>query len=369
MPSSMTWRLALGGLAAALAVACGSSGSDVGPVGSGGSGGSGATGGSGGSAGAGTGGTGGGTGGSAGASAGGTGGSAGAGTGGTAGTGGSGGTGGSAGFTTVFTIVFENHDYNEIVGSANAPFINGIIDQFGLATNYMDSGTHPSLPNYLYMISGDTQYVGIIDVGPTTYPFPVDKDNLGSQFISYGVPWRFYEENMATPCNLVSAGTYAARHDPFLYFTNIQKGASGLCAKYNVDYTSFGADVASGKYRYMYIVPNLINDGHDPQTDPVAGMKQSDAWLQSELPKIMGTQAYQTGGVIFITWDEAEGRNGNSKDQIPMIVVSPKLVSPGFKTNHLYSHASYLATVEDLFGLPRLGAAVKADTMMEFFQP
>src|SRR5262245_59442859 len=54
--------------------------------------------------------------------------------------------------TTVFTIVLENHDYNEIVGSPNAPYINSLIAQYGLAANYKETG-NPSLPNYLNMIS------------------------------------------------------------------------------------------------------------------------------------------------------------------------------------------------------------------------
>src|SRR5438270_220179 len=37
---------------------------------------------------------------------------------------------------TVFTIVLENHDYAEIVGSPNAPYINSLIATQGLATNY-----------------------------------------------------------------------------------------------------------------------------------------------------------------------------------------------------------------------------------------
>src|SRR5665647_1392048 len=63
---------------------------------------------------------------------------------------------------TVFTIVLENHDYNEIVGSANAPYINSLIAQGALATNYDDT-IHPSLGNYLYMISGANQYPGFVD--------------------------------------------------------------------------------------------------------------------------------------------------------------------------------------------------------------
>src|SRR4051812_16389733 len=40
--------------------------------------------------------------------------------------------------TTVFTIVLENHDYAEVVGSSHAPYINSLIGEYGLATNYMD---------------------------------------------------------------------------------------------------------------------------------------------------------------------------------------------------------------------------------------
>src|SRR5512146_715884 len=49
---------------------------------------------------------------------------------------------------TIFTIVLENHDYAEIVGSSNAPYINSLIAMGALATNYKDTA-HPSLPNYL----------------------------------------------------------------------------------------------------------------------------------------------------------------------------------------------------------------------------
>ena len=66
------------------------------------------------------------------------------------------------GFTTVFTIVLENQDYEDVLGPAgkrNAPYINSLAERYGLATNYHDSGAHPSLPNYLYMVSGSTHGV------------------------------------------------------------------------------------------------------------------------------------------------------------------------------------------------------------------
>ena len=296
----------------------------------------------------------------------------------------------SDGFTTVFTILLENHDYNEVVGNTkDTQYMNKLIAQHGLATNYFDSGYHPSLPNYLYLIAGDQPYSSLckhlpllpqnhcVDADPQTgallklHPaFPVDIDNLGHQLEVAGIAWRSYQEGMGTACNLAAndAGHYAPKHDPFLYFTNIQEGPDLLCEKRNVDYAKFDSDLASGKYRYMWITPNLINDGHDPAGSPDVALKQSDDWLSVEVPKILQSDVYKKGGIIFITWDEAEGRNGNNGDQIPMIVISPKLKSAGFKSATLLSHASYLATIEEIFALPKLGDAQTATTLTEFFE-
>jgi phospholipase C len=268
--------------------------------------------------------------------------------------------------TTVFTVLFENHDYAEVVGSSNAPYFNSLISKYGLATNYMDSGVHPSLPNYLDLISGDTQGISA-DMDPTVSPFPKNAQHLGSQLQTKGLGWRSYQESMTTPCKLSASGNYAPKHNPFLYFTDIQGNAS-LCASTNVDYSQFAADLAAGTNRYFFITPNLLDDGHNPTSAPVTGLKASDAWAQTEIGKILASPAYKNGGVIFITWDEAEGRNGDSKDQIPMIVVSELIKSPGFKSAKAYSHKSYLATVEDILGLPRLAGVASEPNMMEFFQ-
>ncbi len=51
-----------------------------------------------------------------------------------------------------------------------------------------------------------------------------------------------------------------------------------------------------------------------------------------------------------------------------MIIVSPKIKKAGMTSATAYTHASYLATIEDNFGLARLGAAAQAQNMNEFFQ-
>jgi len=267
--------------------------------------------------------------------------------------------------TTVFTIVFENHDYAEIVGSSNAPYINSLIASGGLATHYADTG-HPSLPNYLNMISGDNQYIGLFDVGPNFIWFPAANPNLGTQLETANIKWRSYQESMGTPCLLTDNGNFATKHDPFLYFTDQQMGASGLCANTNVDFSAFASDLATNTYRYMWITPNLIDDGHDPATDPVAGLAQSDHWLSTVVPTILASDAYKAGGVLFITWDESEGRNGDDPDKIPMIVVSMRVKTPGMTSATAYTHSSYLATVEDMLGLPRLATVTSEPNLLGF---
>jgi hypothetical protein len=224
------------------------------------------------------------------------------------------------------------------------------------------------------MISGDPQYPGKIDVNPDWIGFPKSAANLGTQLEAAKIPWRAYNENMATPCLLDSNKPYAPKHDPFLYFDDIQNGPGGLCAQRNVDFDAFGADLATGNFRYMWITPNLTDDGHDPvdlfgtAVDPRASLRESDAWLSGHVTSIMQSAAYQKGGVIFITWDEAEGRDGRPTDQIPMIIVSPRIKAPGFRSSKAYSHKSYLATVEDILGLPRLPTVKDEPSMLEFFQ-
>ena len=277
------------------------------------------------------------------------------------------GSGSSSASATIFTIVLENHDYAEIVGSSNAPYINSLIAMGGLATNYKDTN-HPSLPNYLHMISGADQYPGVFDVEPTQVPyFPATQPNLGTQLEAATITWRSYQESMGTACSLTEVGTlFAPKHDPFLYFTDMQK--SPLCGQRNVDYSNFAADLASNDYRYMWITPNLTDDGHDPSTDPVTGIKDTDGWLKKNVPAILASDGFTNGGVLFITWDEAEGRNGDNADQIPMIVLSPKLKSAGMTVSAAFTHSDYTATIEDLLGMPRLATVKTATGLGAFFQ-
>src|SRR5262245_43137837 len=58
-------------------------------------------------------------------------------------------------FKHIFIIVLENKSYDRVEGNSNAPYLNTLAHQYGLATNYY-AIRHPSLPNYLALIGWAT---------------------------------------------------------------------------------------------------------------------------------------------------------------------------------------------------------------------
>jgi len=272
-------------------------------------------------------------------------------------------------FGRVYVIEMENHSLTSVVGSARAPYLNGLIATYATATNY-GSITHPSLPNYIAMVSGDTGGIGC-DCHPTgssacsaitcnlilsNCRCNLAGSHLGNQLDAVGVEWREYGEGMGSPCNPADSGGshYAAKHVPFLYFDDVY-GDSARCAARVRDYGDFAADLATGTYRFLYVSPNLCNDMHD--ACGADGVSNGDNWSSTNVPPILATPGFAAGGtdVLFIVWDEQDGSLGTAP--LPFIVVSP-LVRGGASTAMAYDHYSLLATWEDAFGVPRLGMAV-----------
>ena len=139
------------------------------------------------------------------------------------------------------------------------------------------------------------------------------------------------------------------RHNPETYYTNLGQD----CSRYDVP---FGArpDLHA---RFTFVTPNLINDMHD------GSIGDGDRFLQTYVPALMATPQYRSGNtVIFITWDENDGASGN---QVPCIVISP--FTHGVRDGTRYTHYSLLRTTEVLLGLPLLGNARSASSMVGNF--
>ena len=257
---------------------------------------------------------------------------------------------------TVFTIVMENHSRGEILGNSRAPYINELANQNAVAMGYHDSYVHPSEPNYFWMVAG--QNFGVLDDGDPSSHHLDAQSHIADQVERAGLTWRAYQESMGDPCGLRSHGRYAAKHNPFAYFDDIN-GWDGKafhpelrCNDHIVDYSQLDADIANHAIAsYVFITPNLDNDMHD------GSISLGDSWLANEIPKLQATDNYKNGGVIFLMWDEGGG--SPASDDPPFIAISPQAV-PGLRSQVDYDTSSYLKTVQKILGLAELPCAETA---------
>jgi hypothetical protein len=263
----------------------------------------------------------------------------------------------------VIWIWMENHSLGDIIGSSQAPYINSLASECGLATNYHNL-SHPSLPNYV----GATSGLAVSSLKPFVPDCSPSKkcSTSAPSIFSQGETWKAYEESMPSNCGMSDSGEYAVRHNPPAYFTSL----SG-CPADDVPYTRLAADLASKSLpTFSFITPNLTDDMHD------GTVTDGDSWLSANLPAILHSSEYTSDStVVIITWDEGTGdRAGencvaNTTDascNVPAIVVSPSTVAHTSSAT-LFSHYSLLATTERLLGLPALGQAATATAMTSAF--
>ena len=243
----------------------------------------------------------------------------------------------------VVWILLENVGYS-VVGSPSAPFLSGLARRCALATNDF-ALAHPSLPNYVALTSGSTQ--GVTDDGePSVHPLAVP-----SIFSQLRGDWRTLVESMPRACERVTSGSYAARHNPAVYYANL--GAS--CQRHDVALT-VPLNVAAA---FTLVVPNICNDMH---SCPVA---TGDRWLARYVPSVLSSALYRADRLaLFITFDENDTQSTN---RVPTWVVAPT-VPRGLRVGTAFSHYSLLRTTETLLGLGLLGAARTARSMVGPFR-
>lgn len=251
---------------------------------------------------------------------------------------------------TVFTIVIENHSRDQIIGSKDAPFLTGLAKEYTEARGYHDTFVHPSEANYLWMVAGEN--FDVLDDDEPTAHHLTSTSHLVDQIERAGMTWHAYQEGMGQPCGLKSHGRYGAKHNPFIFFNDVngwdgsEFQPSARCTDNVVDYSELDTDIANGTVAdYVFITPDLDNDMHD------GSIRDGDLWLKREVTKIMASAAYQKGGVIFVLGDEGGGYPRG--DDPPFVMIS-EAARKGTVSQIDYDTSSYLKTVEKLMGLAEL---------------
>jgi hypothetical protein len=270
---------------------------------------------------------------------------------------------------TVWIILMENHNWEDIKESRHAPYINNtLLPMASHAEQYFNPpGNHPSLPNYLWLEAGTN--FGILDDNPPSLDSQNTTQHLVTLLQNAKISWKAYEEDISgTVCPLSDSGEYAVRHDPFVYFDDVtanQNPNSAECISHVRPFTELATDLANNTVaRYNFVTPNLCDDMHD-RCKPINNqIEQGDTWLSQHLPTILNSTAFLAGGAVFITWDEAATGDG----PIGMIVVSPFAKGNGFQNSIHYTHGSTVRTLEEIFGVtPLLGDAANESDLSDLF--
>ncbi|GGJ57562.1 alkaline phosphatase family protein [Deinococcus roseus] len=275
-------------------------------------------------------------------------------------------------FGHVFVIVLENHGFGSVIGNKNMPEINRLAGTYGLATNFW-AITHPSLPNYVALVSGSTH--GIQDDDATVV---LKGDNLADQLEHAGLSWKSYLGGLPEAGSKVNFagvfGRYARKHNPFLLFKSIQQDMAR--AKQVVPLDQLASDLKSGEMpNFSLIVPDQCEDMHG--TPACRGGKNLEATgdqVAGELVrKIMTSKSWGKNDVIFLTFDEADesapAQGPEKVDQggrVVLVVVSGKARGP-ISSKVAFNHYSVLRTVEEGFGLPVMGEARNSRALWGFF--
>jgi acid phosphatase len=252
-------------------------------------------------------------------------------------------------------IMMENETYSSVIGNASLPYLNNTLASHYLVLQQAFAVSHPSLPDYLELLSGSTWGVSS-DCSPG--PGCQGGTSLPNELDQAGINWAAYLESM--PVAGYTGGDtggadgygnelYAQHHNPFVYFPSL---ATELTTHVK-PLTSMVADLNSADPpAFAWVSPNMLDDMHD------GPLSTGDAWLSQEIPAVQATQWYRNGGAIVLMWDEGQssdtsGIAGGHGGHVAEIVISGALYGRPPDAAPV-DEAGVLRSIEQTYGLAYL---------------
>jgi len=256
----------------------------------------------------------------------------------------------------IVVIVFENKDYDEVIGVA--PYITSLVKKCATAINWKDAdfkvdgskdGSYYSKPSYATLTNGlSPSEHGLVN---DDYDTTTDVDNIYNQLNLAGKSFKDYYDGKAGGCDVSFHGAY---HDAIRYYTNM----ASLCDAHDVPLSTFMEDVNNGNLpNFSLILPSNKKNMHDNS------IANGDAYAQQFLEPLFNSDAYAKGDLaIFFMWDEGY--------PVPNVLIAPSILpgstyeAPG---ENPISHFSALRTWEEMLGLPMLGDTDQAPSLLPLF--
>ena len=286
----------------------------------------------------------------------------------------------------VFVIMMENQGFDDVIGHNNAagnpdtPYITQLAQRYGLST-YSFGVTHPSLPNYLALVSGQTY--NIADDNPSCYAQPPQSPcdtatglNIVDELEAAHIPWEVFEQSMPQagylgpqyPVNPNGPVLYAQKHNPLVYYKSIAQNMSRRARivplNDNADQLRYALSNPLIAPRLSIIVPDQCHDMHGTlgcqKIDYLLMM--GDAYVRKLIDVIVHSPSYTPDSAIILTWDENDYSSNLGcclsppvgGGHIATIVITPRYRHP-LESALPSNHYTTLRTIEDALGLRALG--------------
>ena len=142
---------------------------------------------------------------------------------------------------------------------------------------------------------------------------------------------------------------YVRKHDPTIFYDSVTSVPSRLALHRN--FNDFAADAnASALPQWMFVTPNMVNDGHDTTIDFVG--QWINYWL---IPLLNDTNFNDNRTLILLTFDETETYTVNNHIFALLLGGAVPESARGTVDSTYYTHYSSLSTVEANWGLGSLG--------------
>ncbi len=275
----------------------------------------------------------------------------------------------------VVIVLEENKNYEQVIGSKAAPYINDTLKAEGADLTRMYAEEHFSEGNYFWLLSGSDHNIGFLDAIPsakTNRGYPFLAPNLAEQLIKHGFTFKGYSEDLPAIGDAIAhKGHYARKHVPWVSFGNIPNGKAVRDSS-NLRWLDFPQDYDKLPTVSM-VVPNMIHDMHDGR--PPKSVADGDAWLKKHLDAYY-QWAKGHNSLLIVTFDENDDRTRYAgftdpasrdkvvQNRIPTVLAGAHVKHGEFAEGNGVTHVNILRTLEAMYGLDKCGgqlpSAVKA---------
>ena len=253
----------------------------------------------------------------------------------------------------VMVVMMENEGASQIIGNTAVPFINSLASTYGSATKSY-AVNHPSLPNYLDIVSGSNsgrrRWISRRLRGAIPGSRPLADQLAGAGYSRNGI--RRESPQRPRPND---SGLYAVRHFPWEYFPGHESRwrTHPRCHRISTVLsppTSFGTRRTS---------PTTATRA-SPSTPPARSWPTATPSSRHSSLRCRPPRWYKAGGQIIIEWDEAldsdtSGLNGGSGGHVATLVVSAALKANPQQDATAVDTVGILRSIEDTYGLSYLG--------------